>query len=82
MRTTRATAPGSPRPQHGPGGAGTSSSTLALGGAQLELGRHGAAQLAQLDGLLAQRDVGVEAAEVEQLAGQPRQAPQLALGAR
>ena len=81
MRTTRATAPGSPLPQHGPGGAGTSSSTSLSAGAQLELGGHRAAQLAELDGLVAQRHVGVEAAEVEQLAGQPRQAPQLALGA-
>ena len=54
---------------------------VALGGPQLELGRHRAAQLAELDGLLAQRHVGVKPAEVEQLAGQPRQAPQLALGA-
>ena len=51
---------GSPRPQHGPGGAATSSSTLALAGAQLELGRHRAAELAELDGLAAQRDAGVE----------------------
>ena len=50
--------------------AGTSSVDLALGGAQLELGGHRAAQLAELDGLLAQRHVGVEPAEVEQLAGQ------------
>ena len=82
MRTTRATAPGSPLPQHGPGGAGTSSVDVGLGRAQLELGGHRAAQLAELDGLVAQRHVGVEPAEVEQLAGQPRQAPQLALGAR
>ena len=54
---------------------------VGLGGAQLELGGHRAAQLAELDGLVAQRHVGVEPAEVEQLAGQPRQAPQLALGA-
>ena len=81
MRTTRATAPGSPRPQHGPGGAGTSSVDVALGGAQLELGRDRAAQLAELDRLLAQRDGGVEPAEVEQLARQAREAPQLALGA-
>ena len=63
-----------------PGRRGDLEVDLALGGAQLELGRHGAAQLAQLDGLLAQRHVGVEPAEVEQLAGQARQAPQLALG--
>ena len=81
MRTTRATAPGSPLPQHGPGGAGTSSVDVALAGAQLELGGHRAAQLAELDGLVAQRHVGVEPAEVEQLAGQPPEAPQLALGA-
>ena len=54
---------------------------LGLGRAQLELGGHRAAQLAELDGLVAQRDVGVEPAEVEQLAGQPPEAPQLALGA-
>ena len=39
--------------------------------------RHRAAQLAELDGLGAQRDVGVEAAEVQQLGRQAGQAPQL-----
>ena len=63
-----------------PGRSGDIELDIALVGAQLELGRHGAAQLAELHGLLAQRHVGVEPAEVEQLAGQPGQAPQLALG--
>ena len=64
-----------------PGRRGDLELDVGLAGAQLELGGHRAAQLAQLDGLLAQRHVGVEPAEVQQLAGQPRQAPQLALGA-
>ena len=63
-----------------PGRRGDLEVEIALGGPQLELGRHGTAQLAQLDGLLAQRDGGVEPAEVEQLARQPGQSPQLALG--
>ena len=73
MRTTRATALGSPRPQHGPGGGTTSRSTSRSARAQLELGGDRAAQLAELDGLRAQRHAGVEAAEVEQLARQARQ---------
>jgi hypothetical protein len=54
----------------------------ALDGAQLELGGDRAAQLGELDGLLAQRHRGVEAAEVEQLAGQRREPAQLAPCAR
>ncbi len=78
MRTTRAIASGSPRLQHGPSGGTISSLCLPLVRAQPELGRDRAGQLAQLDGLRAQRHRRVEPAEVEQLAGQAGEAPQLA----
>ena len=51
---------------------------VALAGAQPELGRHGARELAELDRLRAQRDRGVEPREVEQLLGERREALQLA----
>ena len=51
---------------------------LALAGAQRELRRDGARDLAQLDRLRAQLHGGVEAREVEQLGRQHRQPPQLA----
>ena len=50
----------------------------ALARAQLELGGDRADDLAQLDGLRAQRHRGVEAREVEQLAGERREAVELA----
>ena len=80
MRTTRAQAAGSARAQHGPGES-TSSSTLAVAGAQRELGGDGARDLAQLDRLGAQLHGGVEAREVQQLGRQHREPPQLAAGA-
>ena len=51
---------------------------VALAGAQAELGRDGARELAELDRLGAQRDRGVEPREVEQLLGERREAQQLA----
>ena len=54
----------------------------AVGGAQLELGGDRAGQLAELDRLGAQRRLGVQAAEVEQVGGEVLEAAQLALGAR
>jgi hypothetical protein len=45
--------------------------SIALRRADRELRDHGSACLAQLDELAARRDAGVEAAEVEQLGGQP-----------
>ena len=53
----------------------------ALGGAELELGQHRAAELAELDRLGAQLDLGVQAREVEQVGGQPAQPPRLGAGA-
>ena len=50
----------------------------ALAGAQLELGGDGAHDLAELDGLRAQRDRGVEARQVEQLGRERREAVELA----
>ena len=78
---SRAMAPGSPRPQHGPVGGATSSATPPPRRAALELGADRAGQLAQLDGLAAQLDLGVEAAEVQQLGGQAAEPRSLRPGA-
>ena len=78
----RATAPGSPRPQHGPGGAETSSATPPSSNAALELGADRPGQLAELDGLRADLDLRVEAAEVQQLGGQAAAAARPASGRR
>ena len=77
-------------PHHARDGVGVAAAPAALGRrqhaqldvelarAQVELGRHRARQLAELDRLRAQLDGGVEPAEVEQLAGQRREPAQLA----
>ena len=77
----RAMAPGSPRPQHGPGRGGDLERDAALLEAALELGADRAGELAELDGLRAHLDLRVEPAEVQQLGGQALQARGLRAGA-
>ena len=68
----RATAPGSPCAQQGSGGCDLHRD-VALGRPQLELRGDRAAELAELQRLAAQRHLGVQAAEVEQVRGEVRE---------
>ena len=77
IRTTRAMLPGSPSTQQERLGAVQVESHVALGGASLELADHRPADLAQLDELSAQREVGVEPGQLEQIVCECGQAPRL-----
>ena len=66
----RATPPGSACAQQGSRGRLDAQRRPALGGGELELGGHRAAELAELQRLAAQLHLRVEAAQVEQVGGQ------------
>ena len=72
--------PGSPRAQTGPVSFLQDAADAALLGPELELGQHRAAQLAELDRLGAQLDLRVEPRQVEEVGGQPPEAPGLRTG--